>query len=81
MNFFSYMADKYGLTTMEAEVVSLAVDTLTDKQIAKRTGATHLAIQSRLRRSYLKLSVRSRSELILKFRGLRDLTDSGAGPE
>jgi non-specific serine/threonine protein kinase len=53
-----------GLTKREREVVELAAQKFSDKEIARRLGITDRTVASHLEHAYLKLGINSRKQLI-----------------
>jgi DNA-binding NarL/FixJ family response regulator len=58
--------ESYGLTTREKEILTLLVDGLTMKQIAKGLNVSYHTIDTHLRNIYEKLHVHSRSAAVAK---------------
>lgn len=65
-------AEPTRLTPTEKEIVALASEGLTNKQIGKRLYLSPRTVQWHLSRSFRKLGLRSRTELAARWSGGRD---------
>lgn len=61
-----------GLTATEEQIVTLASEGLTNKQIGEKLYLSPRTVQWHLSRAFRKLGLRSRTELAARWSGIRD---------
>ena len=59
------------LSERETEILNLVADGLSDKEVAQKIGVSNWTVYWHLKNIYVKLHVRSRTQAVLKFRGVR----------
>ena len=63
-------AEEVHLSKRETEILELLTQGLTNKEIADRLGLSVETVRVHLRRTYEKLHVHSRTEAVVKYRGI-----------